>query len=72
MYILFGQSIENGSRFLGPYKTEKLATKELDRIDENEKYEKVALQFRWRLIKVISLKELSTKDYDNDLTQVIL
>jgi len=52
MYILFGQSIDEGMNFIGAFETETEARAAKHELDFNEKFDKLACKYTWRIIKL--------------------
>lgn len=63
MYILFGQSIDNGLRFIGPSSSEKEIERVKHEIDFNEDYEDLAIMFTWSIIELIDLQTMNNGHY---------
>lgn len=70
MYILFGQSIENGMTFIGPYETEAEVRDALADIDFDETYENLAMDYRFKIIDLHSSPNIAQELNDVE-TQVI-
>ena len=68
MFILFGHSIDNGMKFIGPFKDQAVINAVSDELDFNEEYERLASDYDWHVIELHnSLNE--AKHYPETMTQ---
>ena len=69
-YILFGQSIDEGMKFVGPFTSEAHARASKHTLDFDETFEKLAIQYDWRIIELHSCL-MNASRYPSTMTQVL-
>ena len=70
MFILFGQSIDNGMTFIGPFDTEAEVRATLHNIDFDEAYQDLALIYDFEVIE-LHQSPMDAQSYPETMTQVL-